>query len=102
MDKKEVMRKEETLTFEDINTGWRLRCVCQTYLQSDVAELTTLSQSVHFGHGGIQETFVLKDQITIWNHLGEFRVFLLRHFFSRNKITSHSCSLSNMHSAVPR
>ncbi len=44
----------------------------QTYLQSNVAELTTLSQSVHFRHGGIQETLILEDQIAVWNHLGKF------------------------------
>lgn len=70
---KQVKRK---LKFDHISAGWQLRCVCSRYLQSNVAELATLSQSVHFGHGGIQETFVLKDQITVWNHLGEFKVFL--------------------------
>lgn len=51
----------------------RFRRGCQPYLQSNVAELTTFPQRVHFGHGGVQETFILEDQITVWNHLGEFR-----------------------------
>lgn len=57
------------------NVHWPV-CVCgsrdciETYLQSDITELATLSQSVHFGHGGIQESLILKDQITVWNHLG--------------------------------
>lgn len=44
----------------------------ELYLQSNITELTTLPQSIHFGHGGIQETLILKDQITVWNHLGKF------------------------------
>lgn len=49
----------------------RVCAVCiGPYLQSNVAELSTLSQSVHFGHSGIQETLIFKDQITVWNHLG--------------------------------
>lgn len=47
----------------------RTTCSFLKYLQSDIAELTTLSQGVHFGHGGIQETFVLKNQTAVWNHL---------------------------------
>lgn len=47
-------------------------CLDSTYLQSNIAELTTLSQRVHFSHSGIQETLILKDQIPVWNHLSEF------------------------------
>lgn len=48
-------------------------CSSVEYLQSDIAELTALSQGIHFGHGGIQETLVLKNQIAVWNHLGTLK-----------------------------
>lgn len=47
-----------------------MRVAWSSYLQSNVAELTTLSQGVHFGHSGIQETLILKDQVPIRNHFG--------------------------------
>lgn len=65
--------------------------LCGRYLQSNVAELTALSQSVHFGHGGVQEILILKDQITIWNHLGKFcrqRIKTIKKCLP-NKMTDH-------------
>lgn len=49
---------------------WVCECCNEPYLQSYITELSTLSQSVHLGHSGIQEALIFKDQITIWNHLG--------------------------------
>lgn len=69
--------------------------LCGEYLQSDIAELAALSQGVHFGHGGIQETLVLEDQITVWNHLGKFWWYVCRRRIgtiqrcSGNKTTHH-------------
>ena len=45
-------------------------CLGETYLQSHITELTTLPQSVHLRHSGIQETLIFKDQITVGNHFG--------------------------------
>lgn len=77
----------------------------KTYLQSNVTELSTLSQSIHFGHGRIQETFILKDQITVWNHVGKFRWFSWRQqkkntFVPSNGITPQHAGLL-LHSGQP-
>lgn len=76
------------------------KCFCnKPYLQPNVTELPVFPQGVHFGHGRVQETFILKDQITVLNHLGKILTNYLKKKEKRKKY-AFSPALMNIFCSV--
>lgn len=72
-------------------------CFCyKPYLQPNVTELPVFPQGVHFGHGRVQETFILKDQITVLNHLGKIFDKLSKEKKKREQKNAFSPALMNI------